>query len=103
MGGGFAGLGRRFDRHWSLRPWPRSESVVNRDISNDQIDVAYDAARSNGAIGGKITGAGGGGFMMMYCHEDKQAAVTHALQGQGLARMDFRFDFDGAQVLLNSN
>jgi D-glycero-alpha-D-manno-heptose-7-phosphate kinase len=76
---------------------------VNRDISNDQIDVAYDAARSNGAIGGKITGAGGGGFMMIYCHEDKQPAVTSALQALGLARMDFRFDFDGAQVLLNTN
>lgn len=76
---------------------------VNRDISNDQIDVAYDAARSNGAIGGKITGAGGGGFMMVYCHEEKQEAVTKALQALGLARMDFRFDFDGAQVLLNNN
>ncbi len=76
---------------------------VNRDISNDQIDVAYDAARSNGAIGGKITGAGGGGFMMIYCHEAKQPAVTSALQALGLARMDFRFDFDGAQVLLNNN
>lgn len=75
---------------------------VNRDISNDQIDVAYDAARSNGAIGGKITGAGGGGFMMVYCHEEKQEAVTKALQALGLARMDFRFDFDGAQVLLNT-
>ncbi len=76
---------------------------VNRDISNDQIDVAYDAARSNGAIGGKITGAGGGGFMMVYCHEDKQEAVTKALQALGLARMDFRFDFDGAQVMLNTH
>jgi len=80
--------------------WVQKRSV-NRDISNDQIDVAYDAARSNGAIGGKITGAGGGGFMMIYCHEDKQPAVTAALQALGLARMDFRFDFDGAQVLLN--
>ncbi len=75
---------------------------VNRDISNDQIDVAYDAARSNGALGGKITGAGGGGFMMLYCHEDKQEAVTKALQALDLARMDFRFDFDGAQVMLNT-
>ncbi len=74
---------------------------VNRDISNDQIDVAYDAARTNGAIGGKITGAGGGGFMMLYCHEDKQTQVMTALQALGLARMDFCFDFQGTQVLLN--
>ncbi len=63
---------------------------VNRDISNDQIDVAYDAARSNGAIGGKITGAGGGGFMMLYCHEYRQAAVTQCLAGVGSGTMDFR-------------
>ncbi|MEZ4669313.1 MAG: GHMP kinase [Anaerolineae bacterium] len=74
---------------------------VNRDISNDQIDVAYDTARQKGALGGKITGAGGGGFLMLYCHEAQQADVTRSLQALGLARMDFRFDFDGAQVLLN--
>lgn len=74
---------------------------VNRDISNDQIDVAYDTARQKGALGGKITGAGGGGFMMLYCHEQYQPDVTRSLQALGLARMDFRFDFDGAQVLLN--
>jgi hypothetical protein len=40
---------------------------------------------------------------MLYCHEDKQAAVTQALQALNLSRMDFCFDFDGAQVLLNQN
>lgn len=74
---------------------------VNTDISNNQIDTAYETARKNGAIGGKITGAGGGGFLMLYCHEDKQAAVTAALGELNLSRMDFRFDFDGAQVLLS--
>jgi D-glycero-alpha-D-manno-heptose-7-phosphate kinase len=74
---------------------------VNSAISNDQIDLAYETARQNGALGGKITGAGGGGFLMLYCHEDKQPAVTTALQALNLSRMDFRFDFDGAQVLLN--
>jgi D-glycero-alpha-D-manno-heptose-7-phosphate kinase len=74
---------------------------VNTAISNDQIDLAYQTARDNGALGGKITGAGGGGFLMLYCHEDKQPAVTHALQNLNLHRMDFRFDFDGAQVLLH--
>jgi D-glycero-alpha-D-manno-heptose-7-phosphate kinase len=74
---------------------------VNSDISNDQIDLAYQTARDNGALGGKITGAGGGGFLMLYAHEDRQPDVTHALQNLNLYRMDFRFDFDGAQVLLN--
>ncbi len=75
---------------------------VNAGISTDQIDVAYETARKNGALGGKITGAGGGGFLMLYCHEEQQEAVTRALAEMDLARMDFRFDFDGAQVLLDS-
>jgi len=76
---------------------------VNSAISNDQIDLAYQTARDNGALGGKITGAGGGGFLMLYCHEENQPAVTRALQNLNLYRMDFRFDFDGAQVLLNQH
>ncbi len=74
---------------------------VNSDITNNQIDLAYETARSNGALAGKITGAGGGGFLMLYAHEEYQPAITTALQAQGLARMDFRFDFDGAQVTLD--
>lgn len=80
--------------------WLQKRGVTS-DISNNQIDLAYETARQNGVIGGKITGAGGGGFLMLYCHEDKQAAVTAALAAQGLARMDFRFDFDGATVMLD--
>jgi D-glycero-alpha-D-manno-heptose-7-phosphate kinase len=76
---------------------------VNSDITNDQIDLAYQTARDKGALGGKITGAGGGGFLMLYCHEERQPAVTQALAALNLHRMDFRFDFDGAQVLLNSH
>lgn len=80
--------------------WLQKRGVAT-DISNNQIDQAYETARNNGALGGKITGAGGGGFLMLYCHEDKQPAVTAALQEMGLARMEFRFDFDGAQVILD--
>jgi D-glycero-alpha-D-manno-heptose-7-phosphate kinase len=53
-------------------------------------------------LGGKITGAGGGGFLMLYCEEGHQTRVTEALSGLGLQRMDFRFDQNGAQVLMNS-
>lgn len=74
---------------------------VNSDITNNQIDLAYETARQNGALAGKITGAGGGGFLMLYAHQQYQPAITAALQAQGLARMDFRFDFDGAQVTLD--
>jgi D-glycero-alpha-D-manno-heptose-7-phosphate kinase len=76
---------------------------VTRDVTNDAIDHAYDTARGQGALGGKITGAGGGGFLMLYCPEDKQDAVTRSLHALHLRRMDFCFDFEGAQVLLHNN
>ncbi|MBN8591798.1 MAG: GHMP kinase [Anaerolineae bacterium] len=75
---------------------------VNANITNSQIDVAYDTARANGAIGGKITGAGGGGFLMIYAHEEHHAAITTALTALTLNRMDFRFDPDGATVLMRA-
>ncbi len=80
--------------------WLQKRGVVS-SITNDLIDEAYSAARENGALGGKIAGAGGGGFMMLYCHEDRQDDVTQALESLNLQRLDFRFDFDGPQVLLH--
>ncbi len=80
--------------------WQQKRGVAS-DVTNTQIDTAYDLARQNGALGGKITGAGGGGFLMLYCHEDKQEAVTRAVEPLNLYRMDFCFDFDGAQVILD--
>ena len=47
------------------------------------------------------TGAGGGGFLMLYCPEENQDAVTKALEDRGLKRMNFRFDHQGATVILN--
>ncbi len=71
-------------------------------VSNDLIDESYATARALGAVGGKITGAGGGGFLMLYCEEAYQPAVTEALEARGLRRMDFRFDNTGARVLMNA-
>ena len=58
--------------------------------------------RARGALGGKITGAGGGGFLMLYCPPGTAARVTGALEDQGLKRMDFAIDFDGAKILINN-
>ena len=71
-------------------------------VSNPEIDLAYDAARANGALGGKIAGAGGGGFMLLYCNDGAQAGITTALEALGLQRLDFRFEEGGARVLLNA-
>lgn len=70
-------------------------------LSTSVIDACYGLALEQGALGGKITGAGGGGFLLLYCHEQAQDAVTTALEEQGLKRMSFRFDQQGAKVLLN--
>lgn len=73
-----------------------------RGISTARIDEAYDLARKAGAVGGKITGAGGGGFMMLYCEPASRPQVTQALEGIGLKRMDFRLETTGARVLMNA-
>lgn len=71
-------------------------------ISNPQIDDAYETALQKGALGGKITGAGGGGFLMLFVEPPQQKAVTAALDERGFKRMDFRFESMGARVLMNS-
>jgi D-glycero-alpha-D-manno-heptose-7-phosphate kinase len=70
-------------------------------LSTGFIDECYNLAMQHGASAGKITGAGGGGFLMIYCHEQAQDAVTRALEERGLKRMNFHFDHQGATVVLN--
>ncbi|TME65890.1 MAG: GHMP kinase [Chloroflexi bacterium] len=70
-------------------------------LSTGFIDELYTLALEKGASAGKITGAGGGGFLMLYCHEEAQDIVTTALEERGLTRMNFHFDQQGATVLLN--
>jgi D-glycero-alpha-D-manno-heptose-7-phosphate kinase len=73
-----------------------------KGITNPRIDEWYQTARARGARGGKITGAGGGGFLMLYCDEARQEDLTAALEAEGLIRMDFRFERGGAVVLMDS-
>jgi D-glycero-alpha-D-manno-heptose-7-phosphate kinase len=70
-------------------------------LSTGFIDECYQLALDQGASAGKITGAGGGGFLLLYCQEPAQEAVTRALEERGLKRMDFHFDTQGATVVLN--
>ena len=81
--------------------WEQKKRLAS-GISNPWIDDCYDTARRCGAIGGKITGAGGGGFLMLYCSQSRAPAVTEALERLGLRRMDFSIDFDGAKILVNN-
>jgi D-glycero-alpha-D-manno-heptose-7-phosphate kinase len=94
--GRFAEFGALLAESWEAK------KRLARGITNPQIDEWYDLARTNGALGGKITGAGGGGFLMLYCEEQFQDAVTSALEAKGLVRMDFRFERSGAVILMDA-
>ncbi|MGA2664227.1 MAG: galactokinase [Nitrososphaerales archaeon] len=87
----FGGL---LDEHWSVK------RGVARSISTESIDRWYSMARENGALGGKLVGAGGGGFLMLYCEEGRDR-VRAALRGEGLVEHRFRFDFEGSKVIYN--
>jgi D-glycero-alpha-D-manno-heptose-7-phosphate kinase len=80
--------------------WQAKKRVSPR-ISNPRIDHLYEVAREHGAVGGKITGAGGGGFLLLYSEPGCQDAVRSAMHGEGLQEMSFTFDSQGAQVIVN--
>lgn len=88
-------FGRLLDEHWQNKK-RRSDK-----ISNPQIEGWYELAKQHGALGGKVIGAGGGGFLMLYCPGQAKAAVRQALKQAGLREMPFNFDFEGAKVLVN--
>ena len=72
---------------------------LNPGISNPKIDKIYDLAKQNGALGGKLTGAGGGGYIMLFCEKAYQKAVTKALVAEGLSLLDYHFDKKGATII----
>lgn len=84
-------FGKLLDESWQLK---RS---ISNDISNDLIDDTYERARSAGAIGGKLLGAGGGGFILLYVHPESQPSVRQALDG--LVEVPFAFESGGTQII----
>jgi len=87
-----AEFGEIMHEHW-LHKKRRSQGM-----SNPQIDEWYELGRKNGAIGGKLVGAGGGGFLMFYAEDRKQ--LRQSMAKAGLEEMRFRFDFEGTKVLI---
>jgi D-glycero-alpha-D-manno-heptose-7-phosphate kinase len=77
--------------HWNHK---KQRSV---SMSNNHIDAWYDLALKNGAVGGKMIGAGGGGFLMFYANDKMK--LRHIMQEAGLKEVRFRFDFTGTQVI----
>ena len=84
---------RLMDVHW------QSKKQRSGGMSNPKINDWYDLAMASGALGGKLIGAGGGGFLMFYA-EDK-ATLRHAMREAGLKEVRFRFDFEGTKLLIS--
>lgn len=78
--------------------WLAKKKFV-KNISNERIDKVYEAALKEGATGGKITGAGGGGHMLFYCESSKQKAVIEKLESLDLKPVKFLFQKEGAKVM----
>jgi len=89
-------LGELFHAHWETKKKRTST------ISNPLIDECYEVARKRGALGGKLIGAGGGGFLMFYCRNGEKSQVIEAVQRMGLTWERFHFDYDGAKILVNT-
>jgi D-glycero-alpha-D-manno-heptose-7-phosphate kinase len=88
-------FGKLLNEHWL------EKKKISQKMSNQQINDWYDLAMKNGALGGKIMGAGGGGFFVFCVGIDKRKHLRKTLELAGLKYMDFRFDFEGAKVLAN--
>ena len=88
-------FGKLMDVHW------RAKKQLSKKVSNTNIDDLYELGIKSGALGGKILGAGGGGFLLFYCPKQYQSKLTSEMSSHGMRRMRFRFDFDGSKVMVN--
>ncbi len=90
-GGNLEEFARLMDVHWQRK------KIRSSGMSNAHINDWYDHAMANGALGGKLIGAGGGGFLMFYAGDKKK--LRHAMREKGLQEVRFRFDFEGSKVV----
>ena len=93
LAGNIDSVGDILDRGWRLK------RTLAAGVSNDHIDGLYDRALRNGAVGGKLLGAGGGGFLLFYVRKEDQGSVMRSLSE--LRHMPFRFDPLGSAVVYN--
>ncbi|MBS3051232.1 MAG: GHMP kinase [Candidatus Aenigmarchaeota archaeon] len=92
MRGDFLRFGELLNEAWEAK---KKHSAL---VADKYINDIYDIAMKNGALGGKISGAGAGGFMFFYCEPNKEHRVISALQSAGIVPVSFTFDFDGLQT-----
>ena len=89
--GKLAEFGKLMHDHWEYK------KRRTTGMSNPFIDECYEIGIKNGALGGKVVGAGGGGFLMFYAHNKQK--LRSALEHAGLEEVRFRFDFEGTKIL----
>lgn len=92
--GDLTSFGLALDRHW------QAKKRLSGKVSNRRFDEIYQLGKENGALGGKISGAGGGGFFVFYT-ESRHRQLREAMRAAGLWEMRYRFDFEGTTVLVN--
>lgn len=92
--GDINGFGKLLNTHWEYK------QQLSSKVSNDKINRWYQKGIAAGALGGKLIGAGGGGFLLFCCPTDKKN-IRKTMQEEGLKEMFFHFDFDGAKLLVN--
>jgi D-glycero-alpha-D-manno-heptose-7-phosphate kinase len=92
--GNITDIGFLFDEHWQYK------KKISAKMSNPHFDRIYEIAKENGALGGKISGAGGGGFFVFYV-EEKHGKFSELMKSLGLREMKYHFDFEGTKVLVN--
>lgn len=91
--GDISAFGKLMHEHWQNK---RNRSS---GMSNSRIDEWYNLAMDNGAVGGKLVGAGGGGFLMFLAEDKKR--LRAAMQNAGLEEVRFGFDFEGSKVVMS--
>jgi D-glycero-alpha-D-manno-heptose-7-phosphate kinase len=95
LGGDIDLYGELLHEHWT------NKRKLASNMTDGVIDEHYEAARKAGALGGKLMGAGGGGFFMFYVRPESRRKVHEVLSARGLRPLRFHFDFDGARIVAN--
>jgi D-glycero-alpha-D-manno-heptose-7-phosphate kinase len=92
--GNLTEFGKLQHDHWMAK------KCTSRHIANGPIDKWYTIGLENGALGGKLMGAGGGGFLMFYC-ENGRDKLRKAMSKEGLREVDFGFELEGSKIVIN--
>lgn len=94
--GNLSDFGELMDIHWEVK------RRFSAKMSNPEFDRIYELAKSSGALGGKILGAGGGGYFMFYCESPSHTALRQAMKEAGLREVRFGIDWAGTRIMLNT-